>query len=179
MNKLNFLSPDKNNLYVYLYSGISLFSISILIVFLNSFFSLDLTSFLPGTISYFLPLAIGFIGLHLIRIEYSGIKFLDIINKNINTNKFNALLSLLIIFAVIKSLPPLLRWFIIDANFTGDSKDACSGAGACWAYIKTWFNRFMYGMYPNAEQWRINLSFIALAFLGGVGFFASEKFKNI
>ena len=96
MNKLNFLSPDKNNLYAYLYSGISLFSLSILIVFLNSFFSLDLTSFLPGSISYFLPLIIGFIGLHLIRIEYSGIKFLDIVNKNINTNKFNALLSLLI-----------------------------------------------------------------------------------
>ena len=27
MNKLNFLSPDKNNLYAYLYSGISLFSL--------------------------------------------------------------------------------------------------------------------------------------------------------
>ena len=26
---------------------------------------------------------------------------------------------------------------------------------------------------------RINLSFISLAFLGAVGFFASEKFKNI
>ena len=115
--------------------------------------------------------------MHLIRIEYSGIKLLDIINKNINTNKFNALLSILIIFAVIKSLPPLLSWFILDANFAGDSKDACTGSGACWDYIKTWFNRFMYGMYPNAEQWRINLSFIALAFLGGVGFFASEKFK--
>ena len=82
MNKLNFLSPDKNNLYAYLYSGIGLFSLSILIVFLNSFFSLDLTSFLPGTISYFLPLIIGFMGLHLIRIEYSGIKFLDIINND-------------------------------------------------------------------------------------------------
>ena len=38
MNKLNFLSPDKNNLYAYLYSGISLFSISILDVFLKFFF---------------------------------------------------------------------------------------------------------------------------------------------
>ena len=81
MNKLNFLSPDKNNLYAYLYSGIGLFSLSILIVFLNSFFSLDLTSFLPGTISYFLPLIIGFMGLHLIRIEYSGLKYLDLVNK--------------------------------------------------------------------------------------------------
>ena len=69
---------------------------------------------------------------------------------------------------VIKSLPPLLSWFILDANIAGDTKDVCTGTGACWTYIKIWFNRFMYGMYPNAEQWRINLSFIALAFLGTV-----------
>ena len=36
----------------------------------------------------------------------------------------------------------------------------------------------MYGMYPNAEQWRINLSFIALVLLGSVGYFATDKFKK-
>ena len=36
----------------------------------------------------------------------------------------------------------------------------------------------MYGMYPNGEQWRINLSFIALALLGSVGYFATDKFKK-
>ena len=178
MNNLNFLTPDKKNLYTYLYSGLFLISFSILDVFLNSFFKINLIFFLPSILSFILPLIIGFIGLHLIRIEYSGVKSLDVLNKNINTNNFNAILSLIIIFVVIKSLPPLLSWFVIDANFSGDSKDACTGSGACWAYIKTWFNRFMYGMYPNAEQWRINLSFISLAFLGSVGFFASEKFKK-
>ena len=179
MNNLNFLTPDKKNLYTYLYLGLFLISFSILDVFLNSFFKINLIFFLPSILSFILPLIIGFIGLHLIRIEYSGVKSLDVLNKNINTNNFNAILSLIIIFVVIKSLPPLLSWFFIDANFSGDSKDACTGSGACWAYIKTWFNRFMYGMYPNAEQWRINLSFISLAFLGSVGFFASEKFKKI
>ena len=178
MNNLNFLIPDKKNLYTYLYSGLFLISFSILDVFLNSFFKINLIFFLPSFLSFILPLIIGFIGLHLIRIEYSGVKSLDVLNKNINTNNFNAILSLIIIFVVIKSLPPLLSWFFIDANFSGDSKDACTGSGACWAYIKTWFNRFMYGMYPNAEQWRINLSFISLAFLGSVGFFASEKLKK-
>ena len=178
MNNLNFLTPDKKNLYTYLYLGLFLISFSILDVFLNSFFKINLIFFLPSFLSFILPLIIGFIGLHLIRIEYSGVKSLDVLNKNINTNNFNAILSLIIIFVVIKSLPPLLSWFVIDANFNGDSKDACTGSGACWAYIKTWFNRFMYGMYPNAEQWRINLSFISLAFLGSVGFFASEKFKK-
>ncbi|NDA22442.1 MAG: amino acid ABC transporter permease, partial [Proteobacteria bacterium] len=163
MNNLNFLTPDKKNLYTYLYLGLFLISFSILDVFLNSFFKINLIFFLPSFLSFILPLTIGFIGLHLIRIEYSGVKSLDILNKNINTNNFNAILSLIIIFVVIKSLPPLLSWFVIDANFSGDSKDACTGSGACWAYIKTWFNRFMYGMYPNAEQWRINLSFISLA----------------
>ena len=178
MNNLNFLTPDKKNLYTYLYLGLFLISFSILDVFLNSFFKINLIFFLPSFLSFILPLIIGFIGLHLIRIEYSGVKSLDVLNKNINTNNFNAILSLIIIFVVIKSLPPLLSWFFIDANFSGDSKDACTGSGACWAYIKTWFNRFMYGMYPNAEQWRINLSFISLAFLGSVGFFASEKLKK-
>jgi len=178
MDKIKFLTPDKKNLQAYLYTGTFLFFISIFDASLNSFFNINITSFLPRTISFILPLILGFIGLHLIRIEYSGIKSLDLINKNINTNSFNAFLSLLIIFAIIKSLPPLLSWFILDANITGDSKDACSGTGACWTYIKIWFNRFMYGMYPNEEQWRINLSFIALASLGAVGFFATEKFKK-
>ena len=178
MNKINILSPNKENLYTFLYSGIFLFSFSILDVSLNSFFSLNLTGFLPSSISFLLPLVLGFIGLHFIRIEYSGIKSLDLLNKHINTNNFNAFLSLLIIFVIIKSSPPLLSWFIIDANFAGDSKDACTGTGACWTYIKIWFNRFMYGMYPNAEQWRINLSFISLAFLGSIGYFSSEKFKK-
>ena len=173
MSKINFLRPDKNNLNTFLYLGSFLFLISVLDVFLNSFFSLNLTGFLPNLLSFLLPLILGFIGLYFVRIEYSGIKQLDLINKHINTNNFNAILSLLIIFVVIKSTPPILSWFVIDASFAGDSKDVCSGSGACWTYIKVWMRRFMYGMYPNAEQWRINLSFIALALLGSVGYFAT------
>ena len=101
MSKLNFLQPDKNNFYTYLYTGVILVALSIFIVFLNSFFNKDIVSFLPGPISFFLPLILGFTGLHLIRIDYSGLRFLDSINKNINTNNFNAFLSLLIVFVVI------------------------------------------------------------------------------
>ena len=85
MNILNFLQPDKNNLNTFLYTGTILVALSIFIVFLNSFFNKDLISFLPGTLSFFLPLILGFIGLHLIRIDHSGLKYLDSINKNINT----------------------------------------------------------------------------------------------
>ncbi len=136
MSKISFLKPDKSNLNTFLYLGSFLFFISLLDVFINSFFSTNLTSFLPGSLSFVLPLILGFIGLFFIRIELSGIKQLDLINKHINTSNFNAILSLLIIFTVIKSIPPILSWFFIDASFAGDSKDVCTGSGACWTYIK-------------------------------------------
>ena len=144
MSKTNFLKPDKENLNTFLYLGSLLFFVSILDVFLNSFFNLNITGFLPSLTSFLIPLVLGFVGLYFIRIDQSGYKFLDNLNKNINTNNFNAVLSLLIIFVIIKSAPPILSWFIIDASFAGDSKDVCSGTGACWTYIKVWFNRFMY-----------------------------------
>jgi len=178
MNKINFLKPNKNNLYTYLYSGIFLFFLSILDVFLNSFFSVNATAFLPNSVSFILPLIVGTFGLYLIRIEYSGIRNLDLINKKINTSNFNAILTLVIIFIIIKSIPPIMSWFILDANFAGDTKDVCTGSGACWTYIKVWFNRFVYGMYPNEHQWRINVSFILLIGLAFVGYFSGEKFKK-
>ena len=178
MNKLNFLKPDKQNLSTYLYIGSFLFFIAVFDVFLTSFFKMNITSFLPNILSFLLPLILGTIGLHLIRIEFSGIPKLDLINKNINTNHFNAILTLLIIFTIIKSTPPILSWFIIDANISGDTKEACTGSGACWTYIKIWLRRFVYGMYPNDLQWRINISFILLIALAFVGYFATEKLKK-
>ena len=178
MKNTNFLKPNKQNFYVYFYTGIALFALSVLDVFLSSFFEINTTSYLPSSISFILPIIIGTIGLHLIRIEYSGIKSLDIINKNINTNTFNAFLTLSIIFLIIKATPPAMSWFVFDATISGDSKEACTSEGACWTYIKIWFNRFVYGMYPNEFQWRINISFILLIGLAFVGYFSTEGLKK-
>ena len=53
MTKINFLKPDISNLNTFLYIGTFLFFISILDVFLNSFFQINLTGFLPSKISLF------------------------------------------------------------------------------------------------------------------------------
>ena len=170
--------PSKENIKTYVPIGLSLVSFSILDVFANAFFNLNLMAFLPSQLSYLLPLILGFIGFYLIRIEFSGVRSLDILNKNINSNNFNAVLTLLTIFIIIKSIPPMLDWFILEANFVGNSKDDCTGDGACWVFIKVWFNRFMYGLYPNAEQWRINTAFLILFTIVGVSFFVAERLKK-
>ena len=97
----------------------------------------------------------------MIRLEYSGNKIVDKINQSVNNNTFNAGLTLLIIFLALLATPPALNWMIFDANISGDTKEACvASEGACWTYIKVWFRRFMYGMYPNEFHWRINTAFI-------------------
>ena len=178
MNNLNLLKPNKENLNLFLVIGFLFFGLGILDFCLNNFYQKNITGFLPGFISFFTPLIFGMIGLYLIRIEYSGMKQLDELNKNINTNNFNAALSISIILLIIFSIAPLLNWFIFDATFVGDNKDVCTGGGACWVYIKVWFNRFIYGMYPNAEQWRVNATFIIVLGLIGLGYFLPIRYRK-
>ena len=177
MNYL-FLKPNKDKLNTFISIGGFFIVFSFLDVLLNSFLEINLTSFFPEKLSYFMPLILGVIGLYLIRIEFSGNKILDKININFNSNNFNAVLTLLVIFTLIKYIPPLLNWFIFDANFVGSAKEDCTGDGACWVFIKVWLNRFVYGMYPDAEQWRINTAFLMLFTLVGASFFVPTKMKN-
>ena len=179
IKSLNFLgTPSRDKLNLFISIGAFLFVLGIIDVILNSFFEINITSVLPRWLNFFTPLIFSFIGLHYIRIEFSGNRTLDSLNKNINSNWFNALLSLLIIFVLIQNIPPLLNWLFFDANFVGETKEECTGSGACWIFVKIWFPRFIYGLYPNAEIWRINLSFLMLIGLVTTGFFAPPKIKK-
>jgi len=179
IKSLNFLGrPSRDKLNLFISIGIFFFVLGIIDVILNSFFEINITSVLPRWLNFFTPLIFSFIGIHYIRIEFSGIRTLDNLNKNINSNWFNALLSLLIIFALIQNIPPLLNWLFFDANFVGETKEECTGSGACWIFVKIWFPRFIYGLYPNAEIWRINLSFLMLIGLVITGFFVPLKIKK-
>ena len=176
---INFLTKNSKETKIeYIYAGIFLIFLSLLLLFLKSFFNLDFLFFMSPLTKFVVYFATGLFGLYLIRSEKSKIKIIEVINKNSNNNNFNALLTLSILYLIILTVPFLLNWFILDANFTGNSKESCTGDGACWTYVKVWLNRFVYGLYPNDEQWRINIAFISLAILGFVGFFAGEKFKK-
>jgi general L-amino acid transport system permease protein len=75
--------------------------------------------------------------------------------------------ALLLWFTVI----PTLRFLLIDAVWTGTDRNACLAenaghvVGACWPYVHAKFTQFIYGFYPEAERWRVNLTFILAALL--------------
>ena len=66
---------------------------------------------------------------------------------------------------------PAVRFLLIDAVWHGTDRDACLAdnaghvVGACWPYVQAKFTQFIYGFYPEAERWRVNLTFILAALL--------------
>ena len=171
------IKPNKENL-TFRDPRWFLISISFVDLLINTFLNLNFTSFLPSNLSFFCAINYWNFRLYLIRIEFSGNKLLDKINTNFNSNNFNAVLTLIVIFALIKYIPPVLNWFFFDANFVGNTKEDCTGEGACWVFVKVWLNRFVYGMYPDTEQWSINSAFIMLFLLVGASFFVPAKLKK-
>ena len=59
----------------------------------------------------------------------------------------------------------MIQWAIIDADWIGTSREACSSGGACWVFISARFEQFIYGFYPSELRWRVNLTFVLLAVL--------------
>jgi general L-amino acid transport system permease protein len=77
----------------------------------------------------------------------------------------NIILTLLSLLLIIIVLPPLVRFLIIDAVWSGTSRTDCltetlgRPVGACWPFVAAKFRQFMYGFYPESEQWRVNLTY--------------------
>lgn len=67
----------------------------------------------------------------------------------------NTILTLLSLWLLWKTLPPLIEWALVSAVWTGDDPAACRGAdGACWAVVDAKHRFILFGLYPFDEHWR-------------------------
>ena len=171
------IKPKNLNQNTLIFFGLALTLLSFLDVALLSVFDLDLLN-LKGSISIFLPLILGFIGLFYIRFDHTNYAFINKINKSINNDWFNSILTILVILGILKFTPILLNWFFFEATFVGEAKEDCTGNGACWVFINVWLERFIYGLYPNEEIWRLNTAFLLLIFTIISAFFVNQKIKK-
>jgi len=91
------------------------------------------------------------------------------LRDNLFSGPVNIALTLLSLYLIWLTVPPIIEWAIIDANFNaGESREACVRDGACWTMIRARFWQFMYGFYPVNERWRIDLGLV-LFFVPMVG----------
>jgi len=91
------------------------------------------------------------------------------IRAHLFSSPLNTILTLLCLYLVVDATPGLIRFYFLDAVWTGTSRDACLAdkvgrpVGACWAYIADRLQYFIYGSYPVAERWRVNIVFAMFA----------------
>jgi general L-amino acid transport system permease protein len=103
----------------------------------------------------------------------AGLGPLRWIRDNLFSSVFNSVLTVLVIALIAWVIPPLVKFLVIDAVWSGTDREACLATlarpevGACWAFVREWFSFFIYGPYPVAQRWRVDVFFGLLAF--GIG----------
>ena len=90
--------------------------------------------------------------------------------QNLFDTVSNTILTVAAVLFLLWFIPPILDWAFISADWSGDTRDACSREGACWVFIKVWFRQLMYGRYPVDEIWRINLAYFIAVVAGALLF---------
>ena len=91
-------------------------------------------------------------------------------HQNLFSSPLNIVLTLAGLWLLYSIIPPLVEWAFVKSVWTAASRTECwdkmevAEEAACWAFIKRRFLFFVYGFYPEAERWRVNLSFVLLIF---------------
>ncbi len=95
--------------------------------------------------------------------------FIGWLRVNLFATPGNAILTLACVALIAWAVPPLIRFLFIDAVWSGPNREVCLASpahpepGACWAFVRVWLSYFLYGFYPIAERWRVDVFFAALA----------------
>jgi general L-amino acid transport system permease protein len=79
---------------------------------------------------------------------------IDWLRANLFNSIPNTILTLAAVYLLAVTVPPVIRWALVDAIWHADSGRACRGDGACWAFIAAKARFILFGRYPYEEHWR-------------------------
>ena len=128
----------------------------------------DKNNYLPGTHPD-LPPPAGTVGI------------IGWLKNNLFSSLSNTVLTLVSVYFLYLFIDSAINWFVLDAVVDANDKPGCrkQGDGACWAVITRRFDQFIYGFYPIAERWRLDISFVLLFFAAAPLLYPDIKFRKI
>ena len=91
------------------------------------------------------------------------------LRANFFATPFDTVLTIVMLLLIAWAIPPVIDFLIVDAVWSGSDREACLATpqhpevGACWAFVRNRFAYFVYGSYPLAERWRVDIFFAMLA----------------
>lgn len=63
---------------------------------------------------------------------------------------------------LVLTVPGFVTWALLDAEWSGANRLACTNEGACWAVVTERWRLFLYYFYPDDQSWRLALAFLLL-----------------
>ncbi|MFT4116629.1 amino acid ABC transporter permease [Bradyrhizobium sp.] len=90
--------------------------------------------------------------------------FIGLVRTRLLNSPTNILLTIVSASLLWFTIVPSVKFLMVDAVWTGKDRAACLtenagfAVGACWPYIQAKLPQLIYGFYPEAERWRVNLT---------------------
>lgn len=92
--------------------------------------------------------------------------FVGFLRTRLFNTPSNAILTIVCALLLWFTVVPTVKFLLLDAVWQGNDRNACltenvgRTVGACWPFIQAKMNQLIYGFYPEAERWRVNLIFL-------------------
>lgn len=88
----------------------------------------------------------------------STIGLIGWVRRNLFSNITDSILTLAGLALLLITIPPVLNWIFFDAVWSGGS-EACKAnpTVACWPFVGSWWEFFIYGFYEHSERWRVDI----------------------
>jgi general L-amino acid transport system permease protein len=81
-------------------------------------------------------------------------------------------LTLITIYFLWITVPPLIRWAFIDSRWISTGAECNQAGGACWSVITANIRFITFGFFPYEQQWR---PFVAMALLVALLFYSRNR----
>ncbi len=94
------------------------------------------------------------------------------IRTNLFRGWFNSILTLITVYLLWITVPPLIRWVFIDSLWLSSGAECQQIDGACWSVISANIRFITFGFFPYEQQWR---PFAAMALLVALLFYSRNR----
>ena len=94
------------------------------------------------------------------------------IKTNLFNSPINSILTLVTLFFLYQTVPPLIKWAFIDSVWLTDSQMCRETSGACWSVVTNNLRFVLFGFFPYESQWR---PLLAILILIGLLFYSRDR----
>jgi len=102
----------------------------------------------------------------------TGVGAVGWVKANLFNGVFNSILTILTLFLLWKTVPPLFKWVFINSEWNTTGAACRDATGACWSIVWANFRFIIFGFFPYESQWR---PLVAMFILFGLLFYSRNR----